>query len=120
MLTLSPPTHQPDFRDDTPLLQLAAAVWPSGAVLRCVGEIDVSNVDRLAVALAALIEAGYSPVEVDLREVVYLDGAAIRALLRARHLCGFSGRTLTVRAHPRALRLFLLLKLDRVFNVRCD
>jgi anti-sigma B factor antagonist len=116
-LISAPPT--PDINVKTPLLRIAATIGPSGALLRCAGEIDVSNVDQLEAALTALVQSGLPEVRVDLRGVDYLDAAAIKALMRAYYTLMRSGRRLSVCIEPRTLRLFLLLKLDRVLDVHC-
>jgi anti-sigma B factor antagonist len=119
MPTLSSAPSPLDINIDTLLLRIAATVGPSGALLCCAGEIDVSNVDRLETALTALVQTGVPEVQVDLCGVDYLDAGAIRALLRANRTLARSGRRLSVCMEPRTLRLFLLLKLDRVLDVHC-
>jgi anti-anti-sigma factor len=52
-------------------------------VLECVGEIDLSSVDTLRRALAASIRSGAREVQVDLREVSFLDSSAMDALIEA-------------------------------------
>jgi anti-sigma B factor antagonist/stage II sporulation protein AA (anti-sigma F factor antagonist) len=59
------------------------------------GEIDMSNVDTLAEALAAAPATAHSLV-VDLADVTFLDSTGIAALLSAHRRAGASGRTLTV------------------------
>jgi anti-anti-sigma factor len=89
-----------------------------GAALRCSGEIDISTIDRFERALAACIAAAGPAVTIDLREVEYLDSAAIEALLDARVQLAFQGRRLSVRAEPAAARLFRLIGVDAILNVR--
>jgi anti-anti-sigma factor len=91
----------------------------AGAVLQCSGEIDLSNVDRLEGALAAAIETGGPALHIDLREVRYLDSSTMHALLTANHQLARTGRAMSVQVAPRLARLFRMLRLDEVLDVRC-
>jgi anti-anti-sigma factor len=59
-------------------------------------------------------------VEVDLREVGFLDSTALQVLLEAHQILHGKGRSLHVRATPRSAKLFHMLELDRVFPVQVD
>ncbi len=67
----------------TPLTIRTGQDPDGGSVLTAIGEIDQSNADALAGALAELIAAPQpGPVTVDLTAVEYLDSAALAALFR--------------------------------------
>ena len=61
---------------------------------------------------------GAMALEVDLRAVEYLDSQAMKALLDAYRMLVRDGRTLSIRAQPRAVALFHVLGLADVLNVR--
>jgi len=69
---------------------------PDGStVLTATGEIDQSNADTFAVALAdATVAPGDGPVTVDLTAVEYLDSAALAALF------SHAGRIRPARVRP--------------------
>jgi anti-anti-sigma factor len=100
-----------------PLLRIEAAGEPLGAVIRCAGEIDLSNLQVFEQALAASIAGDLPTVEVDLSAVVYMDSSTILALLCAHRALAAAGRVLCVRAKPWGLRLFTLLRLDCLIEV---
>ena len=85
---------------------------PPGAVLRCSGEIDLSNVDFLRQALDSSIHLRVPEVEVDLREVTFLDSSGIEVLVAACHEMASQGCTLSVRAGAWIAHLLRLVKLD--------
>jgi anti-sigma B factor antagonist len=105
---------------DSCLLRIEATGEPPGAVLECVGEIDLSCVDTLRRALCASIRSGAPEVVVDLREVSFLDSSAMDALIEAYRQLAREGRALRVRARPWAAHLLHLVQLDRAFTVQTD
>jgi anti-anti-sigma factor len=106
--------------NEWPYLRIEAAQFPHQTVLRCEGEIDAASADCLLRALTAAILAGTPEVEVDLRDVSFLDSMAMEVLLEGYHLLHSRGRSLRVRATPRAAKLFHSLQLDRLFPVQVD
>jgi anti-anti-sigma factor len=102
------------------LLRIEALGDPPGAVLQCVGEIDLSCVDTLRRALAASVRSGAPEVVVDLREVSFLDSSAMDALVEAHRQLAPEGRKLRVRARSWAAHLLHMVQLDRAFPVQTD
>jgi anti-anti-sigma factor len=100
------------------LLRIEAGGWPAGAVLRCAGEIDLSTVSELEQALAASISSSARVIEVDLSEIDYMDSCTIYAVMLAHRELAGTGRVLRVRVSPWGLRLFSLLRLDELMEVR--
>jgi anti-sigma B factor antagonist len=100
-----------------PLLHVELTGQPAGAVLRCVGEIDLSSVGCLERALSDSLKLPVPVVEVDLREVRFLDSSAVAALLQAHDSLRQSGRWLRVRVRPATARLLQLLHVDRVLPI---
>jgi anti-anti-sigma factor len=107
-----------DCKTEGALLRIDAAGRPPRAVIRCAGEIDLSNLHLLEQALAVAIAAGAPTLHVDLSAVDYLDSSTFLALLRAHRKLAAEGRALRVRASPWGLRLFRLLRLDRLIDVQ--
>jgi anti-anti-sigma factor len=105
-------------KTEGPLLRIEATGRPRGAVLRCAGEIDLSNLHLFEQALAASIARAVPTVEVDLSAVAYMDSSTLHALLRAHRELAAAGRALRVRARPWGVRLFSLLRLDRLIEVQ--
>jgi anti-anti-sigma factor len=110
----------PDVITEAPLLRIRVTGQPVGSVLHCEGEMDLSNVDCLRRVLTAAIEQGHPEVEVDLREVEFLDSSTIEALLTAHHELAKQGRKLRIRVQPWGARIFRLVQLDRVLNLQID
>jgi anti-sigma B factor antagonist len=106
--------------NERPFLRIEAAQFPHQTVLRCEGEIDAASADCLLRGLDAAILVGAPEVEVDLRGVSFLDSTAMHVLLEAHHLLHCRGRSLLVRATPRAAKLFHILQIDRLFPVQVD
>jgi anti-anti-sigma factor len=109
-----------DVTTNLPLLRIERAGEPPGAVLRCVGEIDLSNVDCLRQALAASIQLRVREVEVDLREVRFIDSSAMEALVAACHEMASQGCTLRVRAGEWIAHLLRMVKLDCLLKLCVD
>jgi anti-anti-sigma factor len=103
-----------------PYLRIEETRLADRTVLRCRGEIDCASVDCLMRALAVAMRVGASEVEVDLREVGFLDSSALRALLEAHRALSRRGRRLRVLASPWGARLFHLTELDGLFEVLTD
>jgi len=106
--------------NERPYLRIEASNFPRQTVLRCAGEIDLGSADCLLRALTAAILAGSPEVEIDLREVGFVDSTAMQVLLEAHQILHGKGRSLQVRVTPRTAKLFHMLQLDRLFPVRVD
>jgi stage II sporulation protein AA (anti-sigma F factor antagonist) len=109
-----------DLITNLTLLRIERAGEPPGAVLRCLGEIDLSNVDYLRQSLDASIQLPVPEVEVDLREVSFLDSSAIDALVGACHELAGQGRTLRVRATEWIARVLRMVKVDCLLKLCVD
>jgi anti-sigma B factor antagonist len=110
----------PSFTNERPYLQIEASQFPQQTLLRCVGEIDLTSAECLLQALTAAITAGSPEVVVDLREVQFLDSAAIRVLVRTHAILRDRGRSLEALVTPGMAKLFHLLQLDDLFPTRLD
>jgi anti-anti-sigma factor len=102
-------------------LDIESHVRHRTGVVRVQGEIDLGNIEQLVEAVSAATPAGGS-VEVDLREVGFIDSAGVAGLNRCRRqalrvdadvlvLCG---------AGSPVARLLQWTGLARVLDVRCD
>jgi anti-anti-sigma factor len=78
------------------------------------GELDLQGAPALEAAITRLCTAGALEIEIDLRDVWFIDSSGLQALLRARGLCAehtcefflLPGR------HPGPRRLFEIMSLD--------
>jgi anti-anti-sigma factor len=78
------------------------------------GEIDLQGAPELEAAVTRLCKAGALEIEIDLREVSFIDSSGLQAVLRAReqcaeHHCDF----FIIRGeHPGPRKLFEIMRLD--------
>ena len=84
----------------------------NGVLLRCAGEIDISNAHLLRKPLDEHLTGSSRELTVDLCGVLYLDSSAIKELLRAAIVLIQQGRRLRVRVTPRQQKLFVLSRCD--------
>ncbi len=88
------------------------------AVVEVVGEIDMTNGDRLEAALVAALSTAVT-VEVDLGGVSFLDSTAINTLVRMHNRAVAGGRRLVVtRLQPFARDIFEITGLLTLLQVR--
>ena len=80
------------------------------------GDLDVSNVDRLADALETSVQGG-GDVTIDLRAVRFVDSTGLQLLMRAARGLEGRGRLILVSPQPRVRLLFDYVLLDRRANV---
>lgn len=76
-----------------------------GGVVRVTGELDLANADELDQRLAR----EDCPMLLDLRDVAFMDGSALRVLLRHRDRCAEQGKELQIVAVSRPVRRVLEL-----------
>lgn len=88
------------------LLHLESAFEGETTVVRCAGEIDLSNVHRLRRFLQSVVASDAQTIHVDLSAVPYLDSCTMEALLDLDGDLRGRGRRLRVTARPFACRLF--------------
>src|SRR5947208_2706051 len=79
-------------------LSLERVLESDRRVVRCSGEIDLSNAGWLEQELAACADSGAPVVELDLRGVTFLDSFAVRVVVMAHWRLAASGQRLAVRA----------------------
>jgi anti-anti-sigma regulatory factor len=84
---------------------LRVTAVPGGTGLRLVGEVDIETGPLLAGALAEFPD-GHESVDLDLREVTFVDVAGARVLIRAAQQL-HNGRRLVLRHPPGPLLLLL-------------
>lgn len=81
------------------------------------GELDIASVPQAWTTLEELLEAGFSKVTVDLRDLTFLDSTGLRLLVSASRMADELGCELTLVAGPEAVqRAFTLSALDTVFT----
>jgi anti-sigma B factor antagonist len=87
-------------------------------VVRLQGELDVSNMDSLRLALDGVLGHGPQTVVVDLAELGFADCGGLRVLVAARRrLASQGGQLMLVNAQPVVWRLLALTGLDRFFGL---
>ena len=72
------------------------------------GELDMAGAEQLEVAVARLCTAGALEIELDLRELTFIDSQGLRAIIAAREACdAHHGEFFLIRGdHPSQQRLF--------------
>ena len=80
---------------------------PDGVQLLLRGEVDYAVRDGLRLALRSAIGRTDRIVEVDLRDVTFLDCAGVGAIVEAHQLAARAGRTLIVTRHRGVVRRVL-------------
>jgi anti-anti-sigma factor len=107
---------------EAPGLNISGAIDPWGLVIRCEGEIDISNLDALRTLLHAAKELEISQVHLDLRGVAFFDGSLVQLLLQtlAGMIKAKRDATLTLQVLPEQLRPFRLGGAHRALRFYCD
>jgi anti-anti-sigma factor len=83
--------------------------------LSLVGELDVATVPEVRGHLAELVDAGFTHVVVDLREVRFIDSTGLSAILASRAAMDRCGRKLSVwPGPPEVRRIFEITGTDRL------
>jgi len=80
---------------------------PDGVRLSLRGEVDYAVRDGLRMALRSAIGRTGRVIEVDLRDVTFLDCAGVGAIVEAQQLAVRAGRTLIVTRHRGVVRRVL-------------
>jgi anti-anti-sigma factor len=84
------------------------------------GELDLQGAPAVESAITRLCTAGALEIEIDLRDVWFIDSSGVQALLRARrecaeHHCEFF---LVLGEHPGPRRLFEIMRLEEALPWR--
>jgi anti-sigma B factor antagonist len=81
-------------------------------------EIDISNADRLLMALLDVVRDGHKTFIVDMSETIFCDSSGFRSLLLAHQRAQAEGGELRLVACSRAVRRVLAVNgLDQVFAI---
>jgi anti-anti-sigma factor len=78
------------------------------------GELDLQGAPSVEAAITRLCKAGAIEIEIDLRDLWFIDSSGLQALLRARQLCAQHNCEffLMPGRHPGPRRLFEIMRLD--------
>jgi anti-anti-sigma factor len=103
-------------------LDIDERVGGLSATLDLVGELDISNADRLQQAVARLCVApGLRELSVDLRRLSFIDSSGLAALVYANRLCERHGCRLSVIRGSQAVHdVFELTGLDELLPFTAD
>ena len=102
------------------ILDITTTIDAGAAVVRVVGEVDVSNADELRDAIdAALVDGGVESVTVDLSDMPYIDSTGIGVLVGAAHKARDAGRVFSA-ANPQSnvARIMGLLGVGEVIDIK--
>lgn len=97
-----------------PPLEVEILRLETRTVIRCAGEVDVSNIQHLEEALEQGAAGAGTDLELDLREVEFLDSCTLLAVERAEWTLLRAGRRITVYPASFAARLFRMTGLGHL------
>jgi anti-sigma B factor antagonist len=88
------------------------------ALVKAVGEIDVSTAETLAEAVSKSLDAGQPRVLVDFAEVTFIDSTGLGILVRSHRAAEARGATFgIVNPTPQTLKLIRVLGLDQLLSI---
>jgi anti-anti-sigma factor len=100
---------------------IAVVSGADGRRLRVRGELDMATAPRLRLAIASEEERRPESLQLDLRELDFMDVSGMRVLLDAARRAQREGRQLVVRnPQPSIRRLFALTAVDRTVTIAFD
>ena len=115
----TPPTSPGPADDFGPLLHGVLTAFDGSVRYALHGELDMSNVERLAGRLAEVLEAHGPRVQLDLVELRFIDSSGLRALVRAGQAAEARGGSLRlVRPSPAVVQVLGLAGFEDVLRVR--
>lgn len=89
--------------------ELTVTHQPGVAQVRIAGELDISTVPELDVALAGLAGDGHNRLVLDLDDLQFMDARGLRSIVRAKRSADLQGGRLTIRrSSGQVQRLFEL------------
>ena len=89
-------------------------------MLSVAGELDIATAPQLEQAVTQLCEAGAQEIEINLRDVTFIDSTGMQAILRAKERCA-RYRTaffLVPTTNPGPHRLFEVTGIERILPWR--
>lgn len=90
------------------------------AILRLVGEIDLSSVDVLSTQLKNLAKGAPANVIVDATGVTFMDSTGMHALVEGKRAINSKGTKIYLVPSPQVRRILELVFPDRLFADRVD
>jgi anti-sigma B factor antagonist len=101
-----------------PSFEAVCDSYDNTARIRACGEVDISNVDRLAASVHEACALGKPTLVFDLHELRYCDSSALHVLVDAARRCASTGTRMTVRgAHGPVRRVLEITDLVDALNV---
>jgi stage II sporulation protein AA (anti-sigma F factor antagonist) len=101
---------------------MSSTVEINGNVARIVlaGALDFSTQEEIHTAHnQALTASGVQEIQVDFRDVTFVDSSVIRALLQIRKKAAAQGKSLILtNCHAPIMEIFIVGGFDRVFTIR--
>jgi anti-sigma B factor antagonist len=107
--------------DPPPRFAVRRMIMAEGYRLVVRGEVDLATAPTLADRVTEAERDRPRALEVDLAEVSFMSAAGVRVLLDAAHRAQSEGRRLVVvNPQPPIRRLFALLEVDRLLDIRFE
>jgi anti-anti-sigma regulatory factor len=98
-----------------------SGVWDEwGMIIRCEGQLNVRNLAVLQTMFVAARKLKSREIELDLREVLLVNGSLLWLLLREQPRLEQAEQELRVLVSPEQLDQFRMAGADRVLNLVCD
>lgn len=102
-----------------PPLSLSVVPDRDHVTIAAVGEVDLATAADVETELQALWESGWMAVDIDLRQVSFMDSAGLHMMVRATRAAHRMGRTLTIVDGSDAVRRLLeLTSMEDVLPIR--
>ncbi|CAM4061329.1 STAS domain-containing protein [Nocardiopsis gilva] len=101
-------------------LDVAIMRWESSTLVRVTGELDLSNITSLERRLAEAEQSPGSTLVIDLTGLDFIDSTGLHSLARLHQRRRRTGGGVTVMTGARIGRIFHVIGLDQVLDVRCE
>ncbi|WP_344100708.1 STAS domain-containing protein [Nocardiopsis rhodophaea] len=99
---------------------MAITRWESSTLVRVTGELDLSNITSLERRLAEVEQGSGTSLVIDLTALHFIDSTGLNSLARLDQRLRRTGGRVTVMTRGRIGRIFHVIGLDQVLDVRCE
>lgn len=95
-------------------------VGGSGAILRLIGEIDISSVHALSEKFEIAADSGCSKLVIDATDVTFMDSTGLHALIEGKRLIHQQGSRIALVPSRQVRRVMELVFPEPLFAARLD
>lgn len=95
-------------------------VGGSGAILRLIGEIDISSVHALSEKFEIAADSGCSELVIDATDVTFMDSTGLHALIEGKRLIHQQGSRIALVPSRQVRRVMELVFPEPLFAARLD